>query len=59
MLLISDNSATDGCLRLAGGAEAVTARMNQLGISGITVSRPTNRCRLKHSASRRPQPNYR
>ncbi|QQS47036.1 MAG: class A beta-lactamase [Acidobacteriota bacterium] len=41
MLLISDNSATDVCLRLAGGAGAVTARMNQLGISGITVSRPT------------------
>ncbi len=41
MLLISDNSATDVCLRLAGGAPAVTARMNQLGISGITVSRPT------------------
>ncbi|MBK9314964.1 MAG: class A beta-lactamase [Acidobacteria bacterium] len=41
MLLISDNSATDVCLRLAGGADAVTGRMNQLGISGITVSRPT------------------
>lgn len=41
MLLISDNSATDICLRLAGGPDAVTARMNQLGISGITVSRPT------------------
>jgi len=41
MLLISDNSATDVCLRLAGGAEAVTARMKEIGISGITVSRPT------------------
>jgi beta-lactamase class A len=41
MLLISDNSATDVCLRLAGGGEAVTARMKELGINGITVSRPT------------------
>jgi beta-lactamase class A len=41
MLLISDNSATDICLRLAGGAEAVTARMKELSINGITVSRPT------------------
>lgn len=41
MLLISDNSATDVCLRLAGGGEAVTARMKELGITGITVSRPT------------------
>lgn len=41
MLLISDNSATDVCLRLAGGGDAVTARMKELGINGITVSRPT------------------
>ena len=41
MLLISDNSATDVCLRLAGGGEAVTTRMKELGINGITVSRPT------------------
>jgi hypothetical protein len=41
MLLISDNSATDVLLRLAGGGEAVTARMRALGIDGIQVSRPT------------------
>jgi beta-lactamase class A len=41
MLLISDNSATDICLRLAGGGEAVTARMRDLGIEGINVNRPT------------------
>jgi len=41
MLLISDNSATDICLRLAGGADAVTTRMKELGLNGITVSRPT------------------
>jgi beta-lactamase class A len=41
MLLISDNSATDVCLRLAGGAESVTARMRSLGIEGIKVSGST------------------
>jgi beta-lactamase class A len=43
MLLISDNSATDVCLRLAGGPEAVTARMRQVGINGINVNRSTAR----------------
>ncbi|HJQ68100.1 MAG TPA: class A beta-lactamase [Blastocatellia bacterium] len=41
MLLISDNSATDVVLRLAGGAEAVTARMKESGIEGISVDRST------------------
>lgn len=41
MLLISDNSSTDIVLRLAGGGEAVTARMRTLGIEGIRVDRPT------------------
>jgi len=41
MLLISDNSATDVCLRLAGGPEAVTARMRTAGINGIDVNRST------------------
>lgn len=41
MLLISDNSATDVLLRLAGGPEAVTARMRAMGLPGIEVSRPT------------------
>ena len=41
MLLISDNSATDVTLRLAGGGEAVTARMEKLGINGISVNRST------------------
>jgi beta-lactamase class A len=43
MLAISDNSAADILLRLAGGPEAVTARMRDLGISGITVNRSTAR----------------
>jgi beta-lactamase class A len=43
MMLISDNSATDVCLRLAGGPEAVTARMRAVGINGIDVNRSTAR----------------
>ncbi len=42
MLLISDNSATDLTLQAAGGAAAVTERMQALGISGIRVDRPTS-----------------
>lgn len=42
MLLISDNSATDKCLELAGGPVRVNACMNRLGISGIRVDRPTS-----------------
>jgi beta-lactamase class A len=41
MLLISDNSATDICLRLAGGPGAVNACMKRWGINGIRVDRPT------------------
>lgn len=41
MLLISDNTATDLLLRLAGGPEAVTARMRALGIQDMEISRPT------------------
>ncbi|HVO97277.1 MAG TPA: class A beta-lactamase [Bryobacteraceae bacterium] len=43
MLLISDNSATDICLRLAGGPDAVTAKMRELGVAGISVNRSTAR----------------
>ena len=41
MLLISDNSATDMVLRVAGGGPAVNARLAALGIKGISVDRPT------------------
>jgi beta-lactamase class A len=40
MLLVGDNSAADLLLRLAGGPQAVTARMRALDINGIDVSRP-------------------
>lgn len=41
MLLISDNSATDMVLKVAGGGPAVNARLAALGITGISVDRPT------------------
>lgn len=41
MLLISDNSATDLCLTAAGGGERVTARMREMGVEGIRVTRST------------------
>ena len=41
MLLISDNSATDMVLKVAGGGTSVNGRLTALGISGISVDRPT------------------
>jgi beta-lactamase class A len=41
MLLISDNSATDLCMKAAGGSTAVTQKMREIGIEDIDVSRPT------------------
>src|SRR6266508_5983666 len=41
MLLISDNSAADVLLRLAGGPQEVSGRMRALGIEGIRVDRST------------------
>jgi len=41
MLLISDNSATDMMLRTAGGGAAVNARSRALGVTGVSVDRPT------------------
>lgn len=42
MLLISDNSATDKCLELAGGPARVNACMARLGVQGVRVDRPTS-----------------
>ncbi|UCC39743.1 MAG: class A beta-lactamase [Candidatus Aminicenantes bacterium] len=39
MLIISDNSATDLCIRTAGGTAAVTQYMRDIGIEGIRVDR--------------------
>ncbi|MGQ0702925.1 MAG: class A beta-lactamase [Gemmatimonadales bacterium] len=41
MLLISDNSATDLVLKAVGGGPAVNARIAALGVSGVSVDRPT------------------
>jgi beta-lactamase class A len=41
MLLISDNTATDLLLQLAGGPEAVTTRIRALGIQDMEINRPT------------------
>ena len=41
MITHSDNTATDVCLRLAGGPAAVTHHLGQLGIEGIRVDRST------------------
>lgn len=42
MLLISDNSATDKCLELAGGPARVNTCMIRLGVYGVRVDRPTS-----------------
>ena len=39
MIEVSDNTATDVILRMAGGPEAVTRRLRQLGIEGMDVDR--------------------
>lgn len=41
ILLISDNSATDRVLDMAGGGRAVTAAMRDAGLDGVRVDRPT------------------
>jgi len=40
MLVESDNGARDVLLGLAGGPPAVTARLRELGVSGLRVDRP-------------------
>jgi len=54
MLLISDNSATDLVLKAAGGPAAVNARLDDLGIRGIRVDRPTIRLIADWSGVRLP-----
>ncbi len=41
MLTVSDNTASDLILRLAGGPRAVTARMRSLGIESMSIDRST------------------
>ncbi len=39
MIGVSDNTATDVILELAGGPEAATRRVRELGVEGVTVDR--------------------
>ena len=41
MITDSDNTATDACLKLAGGPEAVTKMMRSIGITELRVDRYT------------------
>lgn len=41
MLILSENNSTDWMLRLAGGGEAVTKRLRDLGITDVRIDRPT------------------
>lgn len=41
MLIVSDNSATDLCIKSAGGTAAVTQKMRDIGIDDIDISRST------------------
>jgi beta-lactamase class A len=43
MLLVSDNSATDGLLGVLGGAAAVDSGLRRMGIEGIRVDRSIRR----------------
>ena len=43
MMTLSDNTATDHLMALAGGPKAVTQHLRGLGITGIDVDRPTSR----------------
>ncbi len=42
MITESDNTATDACLKLAGGPEAVTKMMRSIGITELRVDRYTS-----------------
>jgi beta-lactamase class A len=42
MITLSDNTATDACLKLAGGPEAVTKMMQSIGIIDLRVDRYTS-----------------
>src|SRR6266404_268528 len=52
MLTVSDNTASDLILRLAGGPQAVTARMRSLGKPNMSKICSVCRCRRKVSGDR-------
>jgi beta-lactamase class A len=56
MLIVSDNTATDLLLRLAGGAPAVTARLRELGIENVRVDRSEGEIGLDYHGVREAPP---
>jgi beta-lactamase class A len=56
MLGESDNTASDAMLRLAGGPAAVTARLRELGVNDIDVSRPEGQLIMDHRGVREYPP---
>jgi beta-lactamase class A len=56
MLGESDNTASDAMLKLAGGPAAVTARLRELGINDIDVSRPEGQLIMDHRGVREYPP---
>ncbi|HKQ51811.1 MAG TPA: class A beta-lactamase [Pyrinomonadaceae bacterium] len=56
MLGESDNTASDALLRLAGGPAAVTARLRELGVTGIDVNRPEGQLIMDHRGVREYPP---
>lgn len=56
MLLESDNTASDAMMRLAGGPDAVTARLREAGIREINVNRPEARLMLDYAGVKNQPP---
>jgi beta-lactamase class A len=56
MLSESDNTASDILMRQAGGPEAVTARLRELGVTGINVNRSEGQIALDFWGVREPPP---
>jgi beta-lactamase class A len=56
MLRMSDNTASDILMRQAGGPEAVTARLRELGVTGIDVNRSEAQMALDFWGVRQPPP---
>jgi len=56
MLGMSDNTASDILMRQAGGPEAITARLRELGIKGVDVNRSEAQMALDFWGVRQPPP---
>ena len=56
MLLRSDNSTADVLLRIVGGPRAVTARLHELGITGVRIDRSEGQLAIDYHGIRNPPP---